>query len=136
MRRVVSKITDYDAEEKLALEKVIVAISAEASLPMQKTIDENDLEIIIEGRRILDEEESCMDCHLFHNEDEETEGPVLTGYGSELIDFVGDPTHSRFYGEKNDRMPAFLKLGSLDLKSIELIVKWLREDWYRPESTP
>jgi mono/diheme cytochrome c family protein len=54
-----------------------------------------------------------------------------------MIDFIRNPDHERFYGDNNDRMPAFAphadpRLNQLDDKSIELIVDWLRGDWKRP----
>jgi len=50
--------------------------------------------------------------------------------------FIRNPADERFYGEKNDRMPAFAphddaRLNQLDEKSLGLLVDWLRGDWYR-----
>ena len=40
--------------------------------------------------------------------------PELTGFGSRagLIDFISNPAHERFYGDRNDRMPASGTKGS------------------------
>ena len=66
----------------------------------------------------------------------ESEAPDLTGYGSRqwTIDFIRDPAHERFYGDNNDRMPAFEPADDpnqqiLSPRNIELIVDWLRGDW-------
>jgi hypothetical protein len=53
------------------------------------------------------------------------------------VGIIADPTHERFYGDSNDRMPSFGKAeeGSapmLTRRQIELIADWLRGDWYRP----
>ena len=47
-----------------------------------------------------------------------------------------NPAGERFYGDNNDRMPAFgphdnPQLNQLDDKSLGLIVDWLRGDWVR-----
>ena len=83
---------------------------------------------------------SCIDCHKFHDDGDLGSAPDLTGYMSRewMIEFIRDPAAERFYGDLNDRMPAFAahedaKLNQLDEKSIGLIVDWLRGDWRRPE---
>ena len=47
-----------------------------------------------------------------------------------MVQFIGNPAHERFYGKRNDRMPAYLGDGVLDERSIALIADWLRGDWY------
>ena len=73
--------------------------------------------------------------HKFHDSGEDPTGPDLTGYGSRqwLIDFISNPAHERFYGKRNDRMPAFGEEKQLDPRAIGLIADWLRGDWYEPE---
>jgi len=64
--------------------------------------------------------------------------PNLTGYGSRkwLISFISNSAHPNFYGEKNDRMPAFAIDQILTPRAIGLIADWLRGSWYEPsEST-
>ena len=39
---------------------------------------------------------------------------------------LDDPSHERFYGSKNDRMPAFGKDEKLTRRQMERIVDWLR----------
>jgi mono/diheme cytochrome c family protein len=53
------------------------------------------------------------------------------------VGIITDPTHERFYGAANDRMPSFGKAdeGSLPMLSreqIDLVAEWLRGEWYRP----
>ena len=45
-----------------------------------------------------------------------------------------DPEHPDYYGEDNDRMPAFGAEGILTEQQMGLVVDWLRRDWYRAES--
>ena len=42
-----------------------------------------------------------------------------------MIDFIRDPAHERFYGDRNDRMPRFGEEEILDEATIGLIVDWL-----------
>ena len=90
---------------------------------------------------VLDSGMSCIDCHKFHDEGELGSAPDLTGYMSRewMIDFIRNPASERFYGEYNDRMPAFAahdnpQLNQLDVETIGLIVDWLRGDWATPEA--
>lgn len=128
------KVTKFDEEEKVALDRAIKALSAEAGLSRQARIESQETEIIKLGQRDLGYEIGCSDCHEFHFEDEDVDGPDLTGYGSRewMIDFISDPSQERFYGEDNDRMPSFLKEGILTPTEIGLLVDWLRQEWYEP----
>jgi ubiquinol-cytochrome c reductase cytochrome b subunit len=131
---VTKDVRGYSPEQKQKLEKVIIAISAEAQLKSQFDIDERDKKIIGEGRALIQSEVKCMDCHQFHNKDEEASGPDLTGYGSRkwLINFINNPAHPDFYGERNDRMPAFGSDQILTPQAVGLIADWLRGNWYEP----
>jgi ubiquinol-cytochrome c reductase cytochrome b subunit len=82
---------------------------------------------------------SCVDCHKFHDAGELGMAPDLTGYMSRewMVDFIKNPAGERFYGDRNDRMPAFAphddpRLNQLDDHTIGLIVDWLRGDWALP----
>ncbi len=59
-------------------------------------------------------------------------GPVLTGWGSRawLLGMLHDPADDRYYGADNDRMPSFGVEQTLTPRQMELIVDWLRRDWY------
>lgn len=123
------------AEDKEKLRKVTAALSAEAGLPAQRAIELQDAASIEEGRSLIANGlVRCAECHQFRKPDEDASAPDLTGYGSRewLFSFVSDPTHARFYGKRNDRMPAFGKDRVLDEKAIRLVVDWLRGDWYEP----
>jgi ubiquinol-cytochrome c reductase cytochrome b subunit len=128
VRFITGKIPAYSAEEKAQLTKIVDALSAEAALPTQKESDARDAAIIEEGKKLYASDAlECADCHQFHN-DASGDGPDFTGYGSRawLIDFLKNPAHDRFYGKKNDRMPAFGKTGRLSARDFDLLIRWLR----------
>jgi hypothetical protein len=80
----------------------------------------------------------CTDCHNWYDKKSsfkgKNRGPDLTGYGSEqwTFEFIQNPAHARFYGSHNDRMPKYGDDKILTEKSIRLITRWLRGDWYEP----
>ena len=129
---VKQKVARYTPEQRAGLWKVIQAVSAEAAFPAQATADQQAASDIAEGRILARTEFNCTDCHAFGKPDEDATGPDLTGWGSRdwIIGIISDPTHARFYGKRNDRMPSFLTSGQLDLHSISLLADWLRGDWY------
>src|SRR5260370_14583325 len=123
MARFVKKeVAAYSPEQKEKLHKVLLAVSAEAQLKSQLAADQRDAALIAEGRALIQSELKCTDCHQFHTKDEEATGPDLTGYGSRkwLISFISNPAHPDFYGQRNDRMPAFGSDQVLDRQTIEL----------------
>ena len=123
-----------DQPDKLGM--IILALSAEAQLKGQRAADQKDLELINKGRELLKKGSPCVDCHQFQNKDEDATGPDLTGYGSRewLIGLITNPSHIRYYGKRNDRMPAFGDEKILDARSIELVADWLRGDWFEGNS--
>jgi ubiquinol-cytochrome c reductase cytochrome b subunit len=48
--------------------------------------------------------------------------------------FVNDPSHPRFYGRDNDRMPSYGTEKSLSQREIEMVVDWIRQEWYTPKT--
>jgi ubiquinol-cytochrome c reductase cytochrome b subunit len=129
-------IAGFSPAQKEQLTKAIAALSAEAQLKSQHEADQRDASLIAEGRTLLASEAMrCTECHRFQKDIEDPTGPDLTGYGSRdwLMGIITNPKHDRFYGRRNDRMPAFGADGILDVQSISLIVDWLRGEWYRPE---
>jgi ubiquinol-cytochrome c reductase cytochrome b subunit len=110
-------LSDLDDEEKEEIETLVIALSAEARLPAQQEIDQQDAERIEQGRELLSDW-GCTDCHRFHDEGDYT-GPDLTGYGSAkwLAEFICDPAKGaskdasalRFYGDDNYGMPSYRK---------------------------
>ena len=121
---------DDDQALRKEVDQVIKAISAEAKLPSQVKLDAADKADIEAGRELFFEDGfSCVDCHgLGDWNSDDYSAPDLTGYGSRewLLGIVTDPAHERFYGSKNDRMPAFGKDEKLTRKQMEQIVGWLR----------
>ncbi len=134
VRMVQSRIAGFDAVQREELAKVVKALSAEAKLPCQAALDEADREEIAEGAALLASESiGCTECHEYRGAVERNLGPVLTGFGSSewLEAFIRDASHPRFYGERNDRMPAFGPAEILSEAEIGLLADWLREDWSR-----
>ena len=132
VRYVKNKVAKYTPEQRVALQKVIAAVSAEAALPNQAALDARDTALIQEGRQLARDDMSCTDCHQFRKPDDEATAPDLTGWGSRewLIGIISNPAHERFYGKRNDRMPAFAETGQMDAASIGMVADWLRGDWY------
>ncbi len=128
---VTEEVAEYNDTKKAQLQKVIIALSAEAKLSSQRDADASDAALIEEGRRLFGEDGlSCSDCHEFHG-GKSGSGPDLTGYGSRewLIAFIKNPEHAekpKFYPNTNDRMPIYEK--ELDDKTIGLVADWLRGD--------
>jgi ubiquinol-cytochrome c reductase cytochrome b subunit len=136
MSKFVKKdVAKFTPEQNAQLRKVIMAVSAEAQLPAQSRDDSRDAAAIEEGRKLVTSDDMrCIECHQFRKTGEDPTGPDLTGYGSRdwLIAIIGNPKHERFYGKRNDRMPAFGQDKILDAQSIGLIADWLRGEWYQP----
>ena len=134
---VQDSLSELDAEQKTMLEQVVKALSAEADLVSQHKADADadaagDLAA---GRTAMSEEFGCLDCHKLHDEGELGAAPDLTGYGSAewLYQFIANAGHERFYGDNNDRMPAFAASDDpsqnlLSPREITLLVRWLRGD--------
>jgi ubiquinol-cytochrome c reductase cytochrome b subunit len=133
VKYILEDVPKLDDEGKKQMESVIVAVSAEAALPAQHQADEKDEFIIEAGRKAFgDSGLVCTDCHEFRGEGSGT-GPDLTGWASRAwtIDFIKNPAHKRFYGRRNDRMPAYGERGELTDREIELVTDWLRGDMDR-----
>lgn len=129
---------DERREVEAQLRQVAVALAAEAGRPDESL----SMEDVRRGRALMVEEFACTDCHRLHDEGELGTAPDLTGYGSEewIEQFIADPGQERFYGENNDRMPAFAAQpcdaadNVLTRAEIELLARWLRHDWYEPQA--
>lgn len=137
VRFVQKDVAGFSAAEKEQLAKVLLAISAEASLKSQRSQDTQEAAAIAQGRTLADSEVMrCTECHEYLKENEDASAPVLTGYGSRdwLVAMISNPGHARFYGTKNDRMPAFQDKQVLNAKQIGLIADWLRGEWYEADS--
>ena len=129
------EIAEFSPEQKAQLQKVVVALSAEAKLKSQHDADLRDEAIIEAGNKLISGPVmNCTECHRFHEDGEQGEGPDLTAYGSRewLIAFISDPEHERFYAKRNDRMPQFGAEKQLTEQEIGLVTDWLRGQWYQP----
>ena len=127
---IVDEIPKYTAEQKAMLERVILAVSAEAGLSSQKEADAADAAAIEQGRKEFGEAGlNCADCHEFRGEGG-GKGADLTGWGSRewTIGIIHNPSDKKFYGRRNDRMQAFGQKGELRSRQIEMLADWLRGD--------
>ena len=123
--------------DKSEVQNVVIALSAEAALPDQKTADLDAAEKIAQGKKLI-EKLTCTDCHKYYSKGELGSAPDLTGYGSRqwLTAFISNPAHKRFYADNNDGMPAFAENPTpernvLNKESLSMIVRWLRGEWHR-----
>jgi ubiquinol-cytochrome c reductase cytochrome b subunit len=134
---VAETLGEWKPEE---VKNTVIALSAEAQLPSQVAADQKDADLIEAGRKVIANEENCVSCHKFRDAGELGNAPDLTGYGSRewLLGMISNPGHDRFYGDNNDRMPAFAEHGGvaaenmLTQQQLGLIVDWLRGEWYEP----
>jgi ubiquinol-cytochrome c reductase cytochrome b subunit len=126
VKKAIPKLTP---EEQQQMTSLIAALSAEAALPAQRSLDANDSKPIEQGRVLMESDTfRCTECHKFRKPNEDATAPDLTGYGSAewLAAIIQNPAHERFYGKRNDRMPAFAHEDRLDEKSLAMLVAWLR----------
>jgi ubiquinol-cytochrome c reductase cytochrome b subunit len=135
VRFVRKDMAALDGTNRHHLQRVIMAVSAEAGLKSQATLDRNDAAAIDEGRQLVSNETiRCTECHQFRKVDEDASAPDLTGYGSRdwLIGIINNPKHPRYYGNRSDRMPGFGQEKILSPQAIGLLADWLRGEWYEP----
>ncbi|MGC3972042.1 MAG: cytochrome c [Pirellulales bacterium] len=146
---------NYSTEGKTPAEKkeiedeiraVSAALAAEAGIEGRMLVATKDLPadklkaLVAQGREVLKDEGKCAGCHKFGGVGDLGVAPDLTGYGSKkwLLELISNPAHERHYADQNDRMPAFAKdadpkNNQLSPQELDLIVSWLRGEWYRPE---
>ena len=125
---ILEDLPKLDEPAKKQLAAALHALSAEAQLPAQKNADARDAALLDEGRKAISSPEiNCTDCHLFRDEGG-GKGPDLTGWASRAwtVEFIKNPAHKRFYGRRNDRMPAYGERGELTDRQIEMLTDWLR----------
>ncbi len=125
---ILDEIPKYTPEQKAMLDRVILAVSAEAALPSQREADAQDAAAIEQGRKDFGESGlNCADCHEFRG-DGGGKGTTLTGWGSRewTIGIIHNPADKKFYGKRNDRMQAFGEKGELSRRQIEMLTDWLR----------
>ena len=96
-------LTDTDEWTPQQIQQVITALDAEANPNSADGADEKSLATIAAGRALIADTDRCAQCHKFHDDgDIGSDIPDLTGYRSRqwLIDFISNPAHERFYGDK------------------------------------
>ena len=111
------------------MKAISAALSAEAHLPAQAAADQRDAKLIADGLAFMATDTArCTECHQFRKPDADATAPDLTGYASRewLAAIIANPKHERFYGQRNDRMPAFGEKKILDAQAIGLLADWLR----------
>lgn len=139
MQGFVNETVSKADKKKVAM--VVAALSAEAQLPAQRAIESKEAKVIEQGRAQI-KEIGCTDCHKFHDDGDLGMAPDLTGYGSQewLTGMIANPTHKRYFGDNNDRMPAFAEhedkpeTNIISPENLNLLVRWLRGDWQEPEN--
>lgn len=128
---------DLDAAD---VDAIVAALSAQAHLRTQQEADAKDAKLIEKGIVLI--EQNCANgCHRFGDKGELGLAPDLTGYGSYewMLGMISDPTHHRFYGSQNDRMPSFAadlektESHTASIRDLSLIVDWIRGEYYLPE---
>lgn len=136
------QVETYAEKNPEAITKVIKALAAEArfSKASGSFVSRDDPDAVA-GRELMKKRSrdggvNCVRCHQFEGAFSGRREPTVTldGYGSRewIIGIISDPEHEKFYGDKNDRMPAFGTKGILSQKEMGFIADWLRGDWYRP----
>ncbi len=140
MAKFVKKdLASLTPEEKTQLAKAVTALSAEAGLKSHEAQERGEAKEIEEGRLLLaGDKMRCTECHQFRKPDADATAPDLTGYGSRpwVMEIIGNPAHERFYGKRNDRMPAFGEEKRLGALEIGLLADWLRGEWYKETTQP
>ncbi|MDB6058412.1 MAG: menaquinol-cytochrome reductase [Verrucomicrobiales bacterium] len=131
---VTRKLRAFSPEQKADLTNVIAAVSAEAGLKSQKELDASSSAQIQHGLQSFNEGVGCAECHQLRSKNADASGPDLTRWGSRewLVGVTSNPKSAHYYGDDNDRMPAFADDKVLDAVSIGLIADWLRGEWYEP----
>jgi ubiquinol-cytochrome c reductase cytochrome b subunit len=133
---VTEDLQDEDAWKPDEIAAVVAALAAESGLGDPKA----PAQTVAHGRELIASDERCGACHRFGDNGTDLGTACdLTGWGSRewLVGIITDPTHVRFYGESNDRMPSFGgapggETPRLSPEQIGLIADWLRGAWYRP----
>lgn len=141
VRELFDGLEEADAAKlREELRSVAQTLSSEAALP--RAAAGHDISLVA-GRKLLTSRFACTDCHRYRDEGELGSAPDLTGYGSRdwLLGMIANPQHERFYAaDRNDRMPAFAEnldhpeRNLLSTRELNLLVDWLRGDWYQPSS--
>ena len=118
------------------IDDVTLALAAEAGKSVGTVA--NLEKHVAAGREVIVKEFACVECHKFRDDGDIGNAPDLTGYASRewLTAFISNPADKRFYGDKNDRMPAFAlhpndpTANRISPQELSILVSWLRGEWY------
>jgi ubiquinol-cytochrome c reductase cytochrome b subunit len=91
--------------KQLGQQKLDALIAALAAGAQQDEAGDGDADV-----QELFETLGCADCHKYYDAGDLGSAPDMTGYGSRewLAAIIANPEHKRFYGKRNDGMPAYL----------------------------
>jgi ubiquinol-cytochrome c reductase cytochrome b subunit len=118
-------LPDLRADNGPAFAEMIQVLAAEAKRPEGRKASKAEVQKL--------DDFGCLDCHKFHDKGKLT-SVDLTGYGSRkwLIGIISDPSQKMFYGDKNDRMPAYFNSPDkpadnlLNARQVELMAEWIQ----------
>jgi len=79
---------------------------------------------------------TCTDCHAFYGHEENDHACDLRAYMSRdwIAGFIADPTTTKYYGNNNDRMPAYRPAQGdalMTAQEVDMLADWLSGVWYR-----
>ena len=128
---------EIDREEIQAMVMALYGRSGKALyLDYHENYDEDDgmkgvVKQFVSGQKYI--VEYCAECHRIGDKGNLGVGPELTDYTSPewTRGIIANPAAKRFYGDKNDRMPAYAEFedesrNTLNNRQIDALVKWLR----------
>ncbi len=118
-----------------ACDAMAEVLAAEAQLDAPRPFVEGEYLGLAENAISDMEFLTCTECHAFYGK-ENDHACDLRAYMSRdwIAGFIADPTQKRFYGDHNDRMPAYCPTEGDKLmteKEVELLADWLAGKWYR-----
>lgn len=148
VKYIKEEIGQYDEAELKKIAELVDLFDAVAKYEgpdAEKITDANKAVVEKLNSYMGDEYFTCLDCHKFYGEGGKS-GPDLTGYRSKswIIKIITDPAQVGYKnkvgadGKVADKdnlytMPAFGTSGQLEASEIELLAKWLHEQWYEPK---
>ncbi|GAA4423717.1 cytochrome b N-terminal domain-containing protein [Bremerella cremea] len=138
---VTETMSDKDEWSDEDLAAIVAALAAQSGIESEAELGPDK---IARGNELLASEDHCAMCHNYDAESDYGDAVDLNGFGSRqwLMDFISNPSAARFYGDNNDRMPAFNEdphnevSNRIARRDLEIIVDWLRTDWYEPQPAP
>ncbi len=132
---VTDDMGNIDDEQKQDLQALVDLLIYQAGLS-DKTLTTEEIDRAKEMFENTWSCYACSDCHKLNDLGDLGSAPDLTDIYSEdwLYEFIANPNDERFYGDNNDRMPAFAEhMEAVDKNlmtetQIRLLARWLRGD--------